>query len=54
MEKDDKKRGIEETISLEEIAEIVEMYIQEDENIPVYDGYDISVEEEEPNVAPEP
>lgn len=54
MEKDDKKRGIEDTISLEEIAEIVEMYIQEDEDVPVYDGYDISLEEEEPNVEPEP
>lgn len=45
MEKDNKKHGIEETVSLEKIAEIVEMYIQEDDNIPEYDGYDVSVEE---------
>lgn len=44
MERDDRKHNIEDTISLEEIAEIVEMYIQEDEDVPVYDGYDISID----------
>lgn len=49
MEKDKQKHNIDSTIdkkiSLEEIAEIVEMHIKEDENIPEYDGYDISIDE---------
>ena len=42
MDREDKNQGIDDTISLEEIAEIVEMYIQEDDTAPIYDGYDVS------------
>lgn len=44
MKKENNNHSIEENISLEEIAQIVENYIQE-EDVPIYDGYDVSIED---------